>query len=94
MAQSLKNPLALRETYKHVQLGYRNFRCCCSVAQSRRTLSDPMDCSTPGISVPHYLRTFVQGHVHRIGHAIQPSHPLMPSFPSALNLSQHQGLSQ
>ena len=46
-----------------------------------------MDCSTPGLSVPQGLPNFAQVHVHCIGDAIQPSHPLMPSSP-ALNLSQ------
>ena len=68
--------------------------CCCSVSQLCPTLCNPMDCSMPGLSVPYYLRKFAQVHVHCIGDAIQPSHPLMPSFPSALNLSQHQGLFQ
>ena len=54
---------------------------------------DPMDCSTPGLSVPHRLLKLAQVHVHCLGDAIQPSHPLMPSSSSALNLSQHQGLS-
>ena len=40
----------------------------------------------------HHLLEFAQVHVHCINDAIQPSHPLMPSSPSALNLSQHQGL--
>ena len=53
-----------------------------------------MDCSIPGLPVPHHLLKFAQVHVHYIGDAIQPSHPLMPSFPLALNLSQHQGLFQ
>ena len=65
-----------------------------SVAQSCLTLCDPMDCSTPGLPVPHHLLEFAQVHVHCIGDAIQPSHPLTPSSPSALNLSQHQGLFQ
>ena len=51
-----------------------------------------MDCSTPGLPVPHHLLKFAQVHVHCISDAIQPSHPLTPSSPSALNLSQHQGL--
>ena len=42
--------------------------------------------------VPYHLLEFVQVHVHCISDAIQPSHPLKPSSPSALNLSQHQGL--
>ena len=35
-----------------------------------------------------------QTHVHRVGDAIQPSHPLLSPSPPAFNLSQHQGLSQ
>ena len=58
------------------------------------TLCDPMDCSTPGLPVPHHLLRFAQVHVHCFGDAIQPSHPLMPSCSSTLNLSQHQGLFQ
>ena len=50
-----------------------------------------MNCSTPGLTVHHQLPEFTQIHVHWVGDAIQPSHPL--SSPSALNLSQHQGLS-
>ena len=68
--------------------------CCCSVAQLCLTLHDAMDCSTPGLPVPHHLPEYAQVHVHCIGDVIQPSHPLMPSFPSALNLPQHQGLFQ
>ena len=47
-----------------------------------------MDCRAPGLPVPHHLLKFAQVHVHCIGDAIQPSHPLMPSSPSALNLYQ------
>ena len=50
-----------------------------------------MDCSTPGFSVLH-LPVFAKIHVRRVGDAIQPSHPLSPTSPPALNLSQHQGL--
>ena len=65
-----------------------------SVARSYPTLCGPMDCSTPGLPVHHQLLEPVQTLVHRIGDAIQPSHPLSsPSLP-ALNLSQHQGLYQ
>ena len=53
-----------------------------------------MDCTTPGFPVPHSLLEFVQTHVHRVGDAIQPSHPLSPSSRLALNLSQYQGLLQ
>ena len=65
--------------------------CCCSVAKSSPALCDPMDCSTPGFFVLHYLLGFAQTRVHWVGDAIQPSHPQPPS-PPALNLSQHQGL--
>ena len=59
-----------------------------SVAQSYLTLCDPMDCSTPGLPVHYQLSEFTQTHVHWVGEAIQPSHPLsslllLPSiFPS------------
>ena len=42
----------------------------------------------------HHLPEFVQTHVHWVGDAIQPSHPLLPSSPFAFSLSQHQGLFQ
>ena len=73
---------------------FKSCFCCCSVAQSCLTLCDPMDCSTPGSSVLHYLLEFAQTHVHWAGDAIQPSHPLLPSSPPALHLSQHQDLFQ
>ena len=68
--------------------------CCCSVTSSSPTLWDPMDCSTPGLPVCHCLPEFAQVHVHCIGETIQPSYPLSPFSPSAINLSQHQGLFQ
>ena len=74
--------------------GYNIYCCCCSVAQSCPTLCDSMDCSMPGLPVPHHLLEFAQVHVHCIGDPIQPSHPLMLPSHSALNLSQHQGLFQ
>ena len=67
---------------------------CFSVAQSCLTLCNPMNSNIPGLPVPHYLPEFAQVHVHCIDDAIQPSHPLMPSSPSALDLFQHQGLFQ
>ena len=51
-----------------------------------------MDCSTPGSPVLHYLPEFAKTHVHWVSDAIQPSYPLLSSFPPALNLSQYQGL--
>ena len=56
-------------------------------------LCGPRDCSTPGFPVHHQLPEPTQTHVHWVGDAIQPSHPL--SSPSlAFNLSQHQSLFQ
>ena len=64
-----------------------------SVIQSCPTLCDPMNCSTPGLPVYHQLLESTQTHVHRVGDAIQPSHPLSSPSPHAFNLlSQHQGL--
>ena len=50
--------------------------CCFSVAQLCPTLCDPMDCSTPGFPVLHYLLEFAQTHVHSVSDAIQLSCPL------------------
>ena len=58
-----------------------------SVSQSCPTLCNPMDCSTPGLLVHHQLPELAQTHVHRIGDAIQPSHPLSSPSPPAFNLS-------
>ena len=58
-----------------------------SVTQSCRTLCDPMIRSTPGLPVHHQLPEFTQTHVHRVGDAIQPSHPLWSPFPPAPNPS-------
>ena len=58
------------------------------------SLCDPMDCSMPGFAVLHYLLEFAQMNFHWVGDAIQPSHPLPPPSPPALNLAQHQGLFQ
>ena len=64
-----------------------------SVAQSCPTLCDPMNCSTPGLPVHHQLPEFTQTHVHWVGDAIQPFHPLSSPSPSATNPSQHQSIS-
>ena len=64
------------------------------VTQSCPTLWDPMNHSTPGLPVHRQLPESAQSHVHWVGDAIQPSHPLSPPFPPALSLSQHQGLFQ
>ena len=64
-----------------------------SSVQSRPTLCDPMDCSIPDFPV-HQSPDLAQNHVHRVGDAIQPSHPLSSPSSPVLNLSQHQGLFQ
>jgi len=65
-----------------------------SGTQSCPTLCDPIDCSMPGFPVRHQLPELTQTHVHRVGDAIQKSHPLSSPSPPAFNLSQHQGLFQ
>ena len=53
-----------------------------------------MDCSTPGFPALHCLLEFAHTHVHWVGDAIWPPHPLLPSSPLAFNHFQHQGLFQ
>ena len=67
--------------------------CLSSVHFSCSVVSDchPMDCSTPGFPVHHQLLKLAQSHVHWVGDAIQPSHPLSSPSSPVLNLSQHQG---
>ena len=65
-----------------------------SVAQSCLTLCDPMNCSMLGLPVHHQLLEFTQTHVHRVGDAIQPFHPLSSLSPPSLNPSHHQSLFQ
>ena len=65
-----------------------------SVAQSCPTLCDPMNRSTPGLPVHHQLPKLTQTHVHRVGDAIQPSHPRSSPSSPAPNPSQHQSLFQ
>ena len=61
-----------------------------SVAQLCPTLCNPMDCRTPGLPVHHKLPEFTQTHVHRVGDAIQPSHPLslllLPPIPPSIRV--------
>ena len=65
-----------------------------SVAQSCPTLCDPMNRSTSGLPVHHQLPEFTHTHVHLVGDAIQPSHPLSSPSPPAPNPSKHQSLFQ
>ena len=73
--------------------------CACSVqfssvTQSCPTLCDPMNRSMPGLPIHYQLLELTQTHLHRVGDAIQPSHPLLSPSPPAPNPSQHQGLFQ
>ena len=86
------SPLALPSPNK--SLSVVDFPSCCSVAQSRLTLCDPMDSSSPG--VPGHLPVCPSScPLHRCHHpAIMSSDALFTVSSSALNLSQHQGLCQ
>ena len=75
-----------KEKLFHQSLLFRSLSCV--------WLCNSMNCSTPDFPVLEYLPKFAQTHVHWIGDAIQPSHPLSPTSPPAFNLSQHQGLFQ
>ena len=74
---------------EHISLGLKNYipicssqylsvytYICCSVTKSCLTLCQPMDCSMPGLPVPHYLPEFAKVYVHWVGDTIQPSHPV------------------
>ena len=63
---------------------------CSVVSDSLR----PHDRSTPGLAVHHQLPEFTQTYVHRVGDAVQPSHPLLSPSPPAPNPSQYQSLFQ
>ena len=65
----------------------------CSVAQLCLILCDPMDCSMPGLPVHHQLLESTLTHVHQVGDALQPSHPLLSPSPPDLNLSSIRGFS-
>jgi len=61
------------------------------ISVTQPALCNPMNCSTPAFPIHHELPELTQTHVHWVGDAIQPSHPLSSPSP-AFNLSQHQGL--
>ena len=64
------------------------------VTQSCPTLCNLMDCSMPGFPVHHQLPELAHTHIHWVGDAIQPSHPLLSPSPPACSLAHHQGLFQ
>ena len=87
--------------YRKMRLCLSNLKCFHAfptpfsislVTQSRPTLCNPLDCSTPGLPVHHQLSEFTQTHVHWVSDAIQPSCPLSFPSPPTFNLSQHQDL--
>ena len=80
--------LAGRETHIN-RFHFAVRQTCCSVTQL--CLCDPMDCSVPGFPILHHLPEFAQPHVHCVGNAIQPSHPLSSTSPPTFNLSQRSG---
>ena len=83
------------EGYRYAQMSWGvSVARFSSVAQLCLTLCDPMDCSMPGLPVHHQLPELAQTHVHRVGDAIQPFHPLLSPSPPSFSLSQHQGLFQ
>ena len=77
----------LERKYKHEDVIY------CSVAKLCPTLCNPMDYSTPGFLVLHYLLEFAQTYVYGVRNDLQSSHPLFPTPPLAFKFSQHHGLS-
>ena len=86
----IRQDVFLRVDAFHLAQNFRDSQVvCCSVAQLCLTICNPMDHSTPG---HHQLLEFAQTHIHRVGEAIQPSHPLSSPSPPAFNLSQHRGL--
>ena len=72
----------------------RDLYALSSVAQPHPTLCDPMGCRTPGFPIHHQLPEPTQTQVHRVGNAIQPSHPMSSPSPPTFNLLQHQGTFQ
>ena len=93
MARTWQKQKRLRRGGRNTQKKYTIRSHCCSDTQSCLTIWDPMDCSTPGFLVIHHLLELAQTHVHWVGDAVQPSHPLLPPSPP-FNVSQHQGLFQ
>ena len=90
----LNFPLCLKQDSVWKPLFFLHSVQFSSVAQLCPTLCNPVNRSTPGLSVHHQLPEFTQTHVHWVGDAIQPSHPLSSPSPPAPNPSQHQSLFQ
>ena len=84
-----KDPTAASRAAQILDRGFSSVQFSHSVGP---TLCNPMNRSTPGLPVHHQLPEFTQTHVHQVGDAMQPSHPLLPPSPPAPNPSQHQSL--
>ena len=82
-------PGLLRRTWYSVKVQFSSVQLL-----SRVRLCDHMDCSMPAFSVHNQVLELAQTHVHWVGDAIQPYHPLSSPSPPAFSLSQHQGLFQ
>ena len=81
--------------FSNLQIFYTDSVQFSLVAQSRLTLCNLMNHSTPGLPVHHQLLEFTETHVHWVGDAdSQWSHPLLSPSPPTFNLSQHQGIFQ
>ena len=91
----IKNSQQIRNRGRNSQYNKKiNLNKFSSVQFSHLVVSDSVtpDCSTQGLPVHHQLQEFTPTHVHWVGDAIQPSHPLLSPSPLTFNLSQHQGL--
>ena len=75
------------QTYEH-KAGDDSSRISISSVQLCPTLCDPMDCSTTGFPVHHQLLELARTHVHPVGDAVQPSHPLSSPSPPSFSLAQ------
>ena len=94
-SEELKSILMkLKQETEKVSLKLTQLSSVSSVAQSRPTLCNPMNRSTPGLPVHHHLPEFTQIHIHRVSDVIQPSYPGSSPSPPAPNPSQHQSLFQ
>ena len=85
-SMKLKDPYSLEEKLCPISVQF------ILVIQLCLNFCNPMDFSTTGLLVHHQFLEFTQIHVHWIGDAIQPSHPLLSPFPPNFNISWHQGL--
>ena len=87
----LVDNIRAKEWERGVRDGRSNFS---SVAQSCPTICNPMDCSTTGFPVHHQLLELAQIHVHRVGDAIQSSHPLslLPSTFSSIRVFSNESV--